>query len=86
MAFTGIAALLPNGKTVHKTLGLPVSLFSDSTSNIKVGSNEGRHLKETDVFIWDEAPMAPRFALEVMDRTLHDIMNNDLPFGGKVVV
>ena len=35
MAFTGIAAtLLPNGKTVHKVLGLP--LLSDSSSNFSV--------------------------------------------------
>ena len=32
MAFTGIAAaLLPMGKTVHKVLGLPVPLLSDSS-------------------------------------------------------
>ena len=45
MAFTGIAAtLLPNGKTVHKTLGLPVPLYDDSNSNIKAQS------KEADIF------------------------------------
>lgn len=38
------------------------------------------------MFIWDEAPMAPRYALEVMDRTLLDFMKNTLPFGGKIVV
>ncbi|XP_036143523.1 uncharacterized protein LOC118645856 [Monomorium pharaonis] len=30
--------------------------------------------------------MAPRYALDIMDRTLRDIMNNDLPFGGKIVI
>jgi len=30
--------------------------------------------------------MAPRYALKIMDRTLRDIMNNDLPFGGKIVL
>ena len=35
MAFTGIAAtLLPKGMTVHKVLGFPVPLLSDSSSNI----------------------------------------------------
>ena len=87
MAFTGIAAtLLPTGKTVHKVLGLPVPLLSDSSSNISVQSKEGQFLRETDVFIWDEAPMAPRYALEIMDRTLKDIMNNNLLFGGKIVI
>lgn len=87
MALTGIAAtLLPNRRTVHKTLGLPVPLFSDSTSSIKVQSKEGQYLKNVDIFILGEAPMAPRFALEVMDRTLRDIMKNDIAFGGKIVV
>ncbi|KYM96549.1 ATP-dependent DNA helicase PIF1 [Cyphomyrmex costatus] len=87
MAFTGIAAtLLPEGKTVHKTFGLPVPLFIDSSSSIKIQSKEAHYLKEIDIFIWDEAPMAPRYALEIVDRTLRDIMNNDLPFGGKFIV
>ncbi|XP_070171476.1 uncharacterized protein, partial [Polyergus mexicanus] len=30
--------------------------------------------------------MAPRYALEIMDGTLRDIMNNDFPFGGKIVL
>lgn len=87
MAFTGIAAtLLPHGKTVHKTFGLAVPLYSDSASSIKIGTKEARMLETTDIFIWDEAPMAPRYALEGMDRILRDIMDNNSPFGGKVVV
>ena len=87
MAFTGIAAtLLPKGMTVHKVLGLLVPLLSDSSSNIPVQSKEGQFLRQTDVFIWDEAPMAPRYVLEIMDKTLEDIMSNDLLFGGKIVI
>ena len=37
MAFTGIGAiLLPNGRTVNKTFGLPVPMFDDSSSNINL--------------------------------------------------
>ncbi|XP_011859026.1 PREDICTED: uncharacterized protein LOC105556539, partial [Vollenhovia emeryi] len=87
MAFTGIAAtLLPNGKTVHKVFGLPVPLFDDSTSNIKIQSKDADNLKRVNVFILDEAPMAPRYVLNIMDRTLRDIMQNDLDFGGKIVL
>ena len=39
---------------------------------------------QTDVFIWDEAQMSPRYALEIMDRTLRDVINNNLLFGGKI--
>ncbi|XP_018307764.1 uncharacterized protein, partial [Mycetomoellerius zeteki] len=41
---------------------------------------------EIDIFILDEAPMAPRYALEIMDRTLRDITDNNLPFGGKIII
>ncbi|XP_018359962.1 PREDICTED: uncharacterized protein LOC108759143 [Trachymyrmex cornetzi] len=88
MSFTGITAtLLPKGRTIHKVFGLPVPLFTDSTSNIKVQSKEADNLKLVDIFISDEAPMAPRYVLEIMDRTLRDIMqNNNLYFGGKIVL
>lgn len=87
MAFTGIVAtLLPAGKTVHKTFGLPVPLFANSSSSIKIQSKEAHYLKEIDIFIWNEAPMTLRYALEIIDRTLYDIMNNDLPYGGKIIV
>lgn len=87
MAYTGIAAtLLPHGKTVHKTFGLPVPLFSDSFSNIKSNSKEADYLRSVDVFIWDEAPVAPRYALDIIDRTLRDFSNCDIPFGGKIMI
>lgn len=87
MAFISIAAtLLLSEKTVHKTFGLPVSLFTDSSSSIKFQSKEAQYLKEVDIFIWDEAPMTPRYALDIIDRTLCDIMNNNLPFGGKIII
>ncbi|XP_018358545.1 PREDICTED: uncharacterized protein LOC108758219 [Trachymyrmex cornetzi] len=87
MAFTGIAAtLLPNGRTILKVFGLPVPHFADSSSNIKVQSKEADNLKLVDIFILDETPMAPRYVLEIMDRTLRDIMQNNLYFGGKIVL
>jgi len=68
MAFAGIAAtLLPNGKTIHKVFGLPVPLFADFTLNIKIQSKEANRLKFVNVFILDEALMAPRYALETID-------------------
>ncbi|KAB0792783.1 hypothetical protein PPYR_00660 [Photinus pyralis] len=87
MAYTGIAAtLLPKGRTVHKTFGLPVPLFCDSTTSIKNNSKQAEYLKDVDVFIWDEAPVAPRYALDVIDRTLRDITDCNVPFGGKIMV
>ena len=65
MAFTGIVGtLLPNGRTVHKTFGMPVPLLAASTSNIKNQTKKGTKHR------WDEAPMAPKYAMELVDRTL----------------
>ena len=50
MSYMGIASiLLPEGVTVHKGMGLPVPVFKDSSSNIKVNSKAGQKLAETDV-------------------------------------
>ena len=38
------------------------------------------------MIVWDEAPMAPREALECVDMLLRDLLQNDMPFGGKVLV
>ena len=43
-------------------------------------------MRPTDVFVWDEVPMAPHYALEIMDRKLRDVINNYLLFGGKIVI
>ncbi|XP_044005460.1 uncharacterized protein LOC122850368 [Aphidius gifuensis] len=87
MSFTGVSAiLLPNGKTVHNAFGLPVPLFADSTSHIKKQSQDAQIMKEYDLIIWDEGPMAPRYCMEVGDRTFKYLMDNDLPFGGKAML
>lgn len=52
MAFTDIAAtLLPAGKTIHKAFGLPVLLFADSSSSIKIQSKKAQYLKKINIFI-----------------------------------
>ena len=30
--------------------------------------------------------MAPKYSMELVDQTLRDIMDNDLPFVGKIIV
>ena len=51
-----------------------------------LNSKKAKVLKEADLIIWDEAPMAPLHAVNMIDRLLRKIMNNNLPFGGKVIV
>uniref|UniRef100_A0A914KM26 ATP-dependent DNA helicase n=1 Tax=Meloidogyne incognita TaxID=6306 RepID=A0A914KM26_MELIC len=83
MAFTGIAAtLLPGGRTMHNRFGLNLDI-----SNSKVGPNSiaWKQVKETDLFIFDEAPMIHKRALTTIDLKLQEIMSNNIDFGGKVI-
>ena len=38
------------------------------------------------VIVWDEAPMGHNDLIEALDRLLQDLMGNNLPFGGKIVI
>ncbi|RCN28833.1 hypothetical protein ANCCAN_25419 [Ancylostoma caninum] len=88
VAWSGIAAtLLPRGRTVHSAFCLPVPINETrKTSLMSVQSRQARDLQSTDCIIWDEAPMAPKFALEAVDQLLRDIAQSDQPFGGKTMI
>ena len=49
-------------------------------------SKKAKVLRDADLIIWDESPMAPLMALNAIDRLLRKLMNNNFPFGGKVIV
>ncbi|KAL7076373.1 hypothetical protein ACQ4LE_004482 [Meloidogyne hapla] len=84
MAFTGMAAtLMPAGRTMHNRFGLVLDM---SNSNIGPRNRSWNELKETEVFICDEAPLINKRALRTLDEKLKEIMNNDLVFGGKVML
>lgn len=38
------------------------------------------------VLFWDEPTMTCIYAFEALDRTLKDILGNDMSFGGKVII
>lgn len=85
IAWTGIAAtLLPNGITCHSAFSLPLNL--DTVRFPSLTRKKRDFLKTVDYLIWDEAPMAPGVALETVDLVFRDLMENDLPFGGKVII
>ncbi|XP_013709420.1 uncharacterized protein LOC106413133 [Brassica napus] len=92
VASSGIAALLlPNGRTAHSRFNIPLKLDKDKLCNIKPGTMLAELIKETDLIIWDEAPMTHKHAFEALDKTLKDIMSmknppvKNQPFGGKTV-
>ena len=43
-------------------------------------------LKKSDVLVLDEIAMMSKVDLERIERSLQLLMDNDLPFGGKIVI
>jgi len=87
VASTGIAAtLLAGGRTYHSQFKLPIQLRENSTSNMRPNSEDAKSLKNASLIIWDESPMATHHAVDAVDRLFKDLMDNDLPFGGKVML
>jgi hypothetical protein len=87
-ATSGLAALLlEGGSTAHSRFKLPLDMDSTSVSNMNTTGEEAALLRVAKLIVWDEAPMAHKHAVEVLDRLLRDIMGTpNVPFGGKVVV
>ncbi|EFA12009.1 hypothetical protein TcasGA2_TC016134 [Tribolium castaneum] len=87
VAWTGIAAtLLLQGRTVHSTFRLPLRLTKVSKAGFPLGTLQAEQIRNTILIVWDEAPMTPKNAVLAVDRYLRDLMNNNVPMGGKVVV
>ena len=87
MATTGIAAnLLLLGRTFHSRMKAPLTPTEDSMFNIPGQSTLTKLLRQAKILLIDEATMLHRLQLEAMDRTLRDVLNDERPFGGKVLV
>ena len=86
VASTGIAATLIGGVTAHKRFGMPLDLDADTVSCISAQSQEAKTLCQSDLIIWDEATASHKYAVDLLDRLLQDLMKSKAPFGGKTVV
>ncbi|XP_027922842.1 ATP-dependent DNA helicase PIF1-like [Vigna unguiculata] len=79
--------LLKNRRSLKQFPSMP---YPDAFATTNCGSDVAHLLRVAHLIIWDEAPMAHKFCFEDLDRTLKDIMKDDLTcnsvFGGKVVV
>ena len=84
---TGIAAnLLHLGRTLHSRFKVPLNIHCESICSIDAQSTLSKLICQARVIVWDEAPMNHRHQLEALDRTLRDITDLDIPFGGKIIV
>ncbi|GJS68775.1 DNA helicase [Tanacetum coccineum] len=88
VASSGIASLLlPSGRTAHSRFKLPLELTEESLCRITKNTQLGKLLADTDLIIWDEAPMNDRHCYKALDRSLRDIVNKPFSFfGGKSVL
>ncbi|XP_076924090.1 ATP-dependent DNA helicase RRM3-like [Bidens hawaiensis] len=87
VASSGIASLLLlGGRTAHSRFHIPINLVEDSICYINPDSDLACLLLETSLIIWDEASMVHKHGFEALDRSLKDIFQSELPFGGKVIV
>jgi hypothetical protein len=87
VASTGIAAnLLKGGRTYFSQYKLPVPLLDNSSSSMRMTSVEAEQLRKASILIWDEATMAPSYAIDAVDKLLREITCADVPFGGKVLL
>ena len=87
VATSGIAALLlDGGRTAHSRFKIPIKITETSTLNISYNSELAELIRKTKLIIWDEAPMAHKFAFEAVDRTFRDLTKVDKPFGGIIIV
>ena len=87
VAYSGIAAtLLAGGRTFHSRFKAPLLPEVTSTCAISVQSPLADLIRRTTLIVWDEAPMAHRYHLEALDRTLRDLTDVAEPFGGKILV
>ncbi|KAG4990661.1 hypothetical protein JHK87_024118 [Glycine soja] len=79
VASSGIASLLlPRGRIAHSKLKIPVSIFEDSTCNILQGSQLAELLNQTNLIIWDEAPMAHKFCFQALDQIIPRGSHSDI--------
>ena len=78
--------LLEGGRTAHSRLKIPIPITKTSYCGITRKNAIGKLIKDAKVILWDEAPMAHKWQIEALDRSLKFLMDNDKPFGGKKII
>ncbi|XP_020250687.1 ATP-dependent DNA helicase PIF1-like [Asparagus officinalis] len=80
------AVIMPGGRTAHSRFKIKIPTTDSSMCGISKQDGTSKLIRIARLIIWDEAPMAKRVAIETLDRTLRDLMDQDEPFGRKVIV
>ncbi|XP_019257632.1 PREDICTED: ATP-dependent DNA helicase PIF1-like [Nicotiana attenuata] len=86
-ATSGVAAaILPGGRTAHSRFDIPLQINDTTMTKMSKQSGAAKLIRQAKLIIWDDAPMAKRQTIETVDRSFRDIMDVNVPFGGKVMV
>ena len=80
------AAILLRDRTTHSRFVLPLNPNDTDFCGFSKQDRTVKLLREASLITWDETPMAKRFAIEMVDWRLRDIMDNIKKFGEKVIV
>ncbi|XP_074299984.1 uncharacterized protein LOC141631180 [Silene latifolia] len=84
---SGIAASnLPTGRTTHFRFKIPLDTEETLTCDVPKQGGLACLIREAALIIWDEASMAKRENIEVVNMLFQDVCNSSLLFGGKVIV
>ncbi|CAN1141799.1 hypothetical protein LINPERPRIM_LOCUS25678 [Linum perenne] len=67
------------GHTTHSKFRIPIKLMETSTCDIFHGTKVAELIQHASLIIWDEAPMAHKFCIEALDRTLRGDFRQILP-------
>lgn len=86
LAPTGIAAITAHGVTTHSFFGFDFNVQTPDTKRKRYNGIKLNTIRSCDTFIIDEVSMVRCDIIDQIDRTLRDVMNNKLPFGGKQMV
>ncbi|XP_027082697.1 uncharacterized protein [Coffea arabica] len=87
VASSGVAAsILPGGRTAHSRFKIPLDVSASRTCQISKQSSIAKLISLAKLILWDEASMAKKDTVEAFDLLLKDVMDSDMPFGGKIVV
>ena len=76
-------------RTLHNVFKLPMPIFFNFVANITANSSYVRYINSSSLIIIDKVSMCPLQILEIIDRLLRDLCDeNDKhkPFGGKTIL
>jgi hypothetical protein len=86
-ATSGIAtSIMPGGRTTHSVFKISIKISDGSICRFSKQSDTANLFHRAALIIWDEVAMTERQSIEMLDRSLQDIMGCELPFGRKVMV